>query len=269
MASIGAKEMMVVELIPAFSDNYIFLLKDVGAAAAGSGRLAAVVDPGDAMPVLAALKAQNLELTDILITHHHADHVGGIKLLKECFPKARVTCGEYDAQRGRVPFAERIVKEGDTVTFLGCEACVLEVPGHTKGHIAYHFASEGFLFIGDTLFGAGSGGLFEGTAAQMLESLRKVRALPSETKVYCAHEYTEKNLRVALDLKEPNPAQRNRFEEVAALRAAGARTVPLLLGEEKETNPFLRWDAPTLQAALGTEDDLATFAAVRAYRDRF
>ncbi|MCA2960376.1 MAG: hydroxyacylglutathione hydrolase [Silvanigrellales bacterium] len=255
--------MVTVELFPAFQDNYVFLLVDA------SAREAAVVDPGDALGVLGALEAKELALKEIFITHHHADHVGGVKLLKECFPSARVTCGVYDAERKRVPFAERLVQEGDVVTFGGEDARVLDVPGHTKGHIAYHFGTLGMLFIGDTLFGAGSGGLFEGTAAQMLESLKKIRNLPSETLVFCAHEYTEKNLRVALELKEGNPAQRARFEEVAAMRAAGARTVPLLLAEEKETNPFLRWDAPSLRKALGTGDDLSTFAAVRAFRDRF
>jgi hydroxyacylglutathione hydrolase len=261
-----------VELIPAFEDNYLFLLVDP------AGREAAVVDPGDAMGVLGRLRAEGLALTEILVTHHHSDHVGGVKLLKECYPSARVSCGAYDAERKRVPLVDRVVGEGDDIAFAGVRARVLEVPGHTLGHVAYVFEPQAReertrvaprLFIGDTLFGGGSGGLFEGTPALMLESLRKVRALPDDTEIYCAHEYTEKNLRVALELREDNPAQRARFEEVAALRAAGLRTVPLLLGEEKATNPFLRWDAPALRAALGTADDLSTFTAVRKHRDKF
>ena len=258
--------MFTVELIPAFEDNYVFLLRSQ------DEKTAAVVDPGDALGVLARLRAEDCTLTEIFITHHHADHVGGVKLLKECYPAARVTCGHYDAERKRVPHAERLVGEGDTVTFDGISGRVLEVPGHTLGHIAYVFEKSEeatALFIGDTLFGGGSGGLFEGTPAQMLESLRKVRALPNETLVYCAHEYTEKNLRVALGLGEGNAAQKARFEETAAMRAGGMKSVPLTLGVEKETNPFLRWDAPALRTALATEGDLATFTAVRKYRDRF
>jgi len=263
--------MFTIELIPAFEDNYVFFLRSQ------DEKTAAVVDPGDALGVLARLQAEDRVLTEIFITHHHADHVGGVKLLKECYPAARVTCGAYDAERKRVPHAERVVGEGDVVAFDGVQARVLEVPGHTLGHIAYVFEQGGLgptdnetaLFIGDTLFGGGSGGLFEGTSSQMLESLRKVRALPDQTRVYCAHEYTEKNLRVALDLGEGNAALQARFEETAALRAGGMKTVPLTLGVEKETNPFLRWDAPALRHALATSDDLATFTAVRKYRDRF
>lgn len=261
--------MFTIERYPAFEDNYVFLLVDERAKAA------AVVDPGDAMAVLPALRSRELALTEILVTHHHRDHVGGVKLLVECYPDVRVTCGRYDAERKRVPHAARVVGEGDVLEFADVRARVLDVPGHTAGHVAYVFdeargpASGTDAFVGDTLFGAGSGGLFEGTPAQMLEALRRIRALPADTRIWCAHEYTEKNLWVALRLKEDNPAQRTRFEEVAAMRAGGLPTVPLALSEERETNPFLRWDAPTLRAALGTADDLTTFAAVRAFRDKF
>lgn len=261
--------MFTIERFQAFEDNYIFLLVEEGA------KTAAVVDPGDAMAVLPALTPRGLTLTEILITHHHRDHVGGVELLMECYPAARVTCGRYDAERKRVPHAVRVVGEGDMVEFAGVRARVIDIPGHTAGHIAYVFeGADGTgggtdAFVGDTLFGAGSGGLFEGTPAQMLAALRKLRALPGDTRVWCAHEYTEKNLWVALQMKEDNPAQRARFEDVAAMRAAGMPTVPLSLAQERDTNPFLRWDAPSLRAVLGTTDDLSTFAAVRAFRDKF
>jgi len=257
--------MFDVALFPAFEDNYVFLLT------AREGKTAAVVDPGDALGVLGALQEKDLLLTHIFVTHHHNDHVGGVKLLKEIYPDAQVVCGAYDAERRRVPLVSRVVGEGDTVEFAGAKGRVMDIPGHTLGHVAYVFenGANTDAFVGDTLFGGGSGGLFEGTPAQMLTSLKKLRALADATRVYCAHEYTEKNLRVALDLKEDNFEQRTRFEEVAALRAAKQRTVPLSLGEEKRTNPFLRWDVPTLQAALGTRDELETFTAVRKHRDRF
>ena len=284
---------MKVELLPAFEDNYLFVIADEAQG------VAAAVDPGDAFPILDFLKSKQLELTNIFVTHHHADHIGGLKLLKEVFPKARVTCSVFDGERGRVPFVDQWLKEGDTVSFgrAGQEikGTVLDVPAHTKGHIAYFFDSQAvggglkenalsigqatgdgregvahpWLFCGDTLFGAGSGGLFEGTPEMLLEALKKFRALPPETLIFCAHEYTEKNLWVALKLGEQNPAQKERFEDVAARRVMGKRTVPLKLSEETETNPFLRWDQPSLKLALNTSSDLETLTAVRKFRDKF
>lgn len=254
---------MRVEIVPAFEDNYIFILRDEAAPTA------AVVDPGDASPVLSYLKKNSLQLVTIFITHHHADHVGGIRQLKKFFPQARVFASAVDT--GRIPEQSDALQEGDSVYFASETARVLFIPGHTRGHIAYFFAgSSPQLFCGDTLFGAGSGGLFEGTYEQMLSSLKKLRSLPPTTTVYCAHEYTEKNLTVALQLEPQNQAVANRLRLVSICREKGLATVPLTLSEELTTNPFLRWDDPVLQAHLKTEgDELATLTAVRKFRDTF
>ena len=260
-----------VRLYPAFEDNYLFLIKDK------NSNEAAVVDPGDALPLLSVLKSEKLDLRFIFITHHHRDHIGGLKLLLECYPNAQVVCGTYEAQRKRIPHITKVMCEGEKTLLWDFAVKLIEVPGHTLGHVAYYFenksvqdgTSAGCLFIGDTLFGAGAGGLFEGSFEQMLGSLEKIRALPDSTLAYCAHEYTEKNLWVALQIKEENPQQEERFIEVAACRAANKFTVPLCLGVEKETNPFLRWDRPSLQKALQTVNSLDTFTAVRKFRDKY
>lgn len=211
--------------IPAFKDNYIWLL-------VRNGR-AAVVDPGDAAPVIARLEALRLQLETILITHHHDDHQGGVEELVARWhprvfgPAAESITGCTDPLSG-----------GEMIDVLGEAVVVLPVGGHTRGHLAYFV--PGALFCGDTLFGAGCGRLFEGTPAQMSASLARLAALPDDTLVYCAHEYTEANLRFALTVEPANAALRARVERVTALRAAGLPSVPSTLGEEKATNPFLR-----------------------------
>lgn len=253
-----------IECLPIFEDNYTFLLVDE------AGKRAASVDPGDARPVLALLERQGLRLSDILITHHHSDHVGGNLDLLKAFPEATVWAGAHD--HGRIPGCTRWLSEGDTVTFAGHTGRVWYVPGHTRGHIAYHFetlSAQGDLFIGDTLFGGGCGKLFEGTHAQLLAALERVRALGDATRVWCAHEYTLKNLEVAQRLGEKNAQLDARVAAVRSARAAGRPTVPLTLGEEKATNPFLRWDAPGLRAAIDREGSLEALTYVREFRDRF
>jgi len=247
--------------IPAFNDNYIWLLARDGQAV--------VVDPGDAAPVEAALAENGLRLTAILVTHHHADHQGGVVRLAEATgaavygPAAESITGLTRPLRG----GERIVPEGLDTTFE-----VLAVPGHTLGHIAYYGA--GRLFCGDTLFGAGCGRLFEGTPAQMSASLAALAALPDDTEVCCAHEYTETNLRFALAVEPENAAIRQRVEAAAALRARGLPTLPSTIALEKATNPFLRCDAPAVVAAARRRDPAAAgsvgvFAAIRGWRNQF
>ncbi|KXB32753.1 hydroxyacylglutathione hydrolase [Dechloromonas denitrificans] len=251
--------MFTISLIPAFKDNYIWLLTQ--------GQHAAVVDPGEAAPVIARLEAEGLTLESILITHHHADHQGGVGALAERWqptvfaPAAESITGCNHPLRG-----------GERIEVLGQTVEVMAVPGHTLGHLAYYAAPA--LFCGDTLFGAGCGRLFEGAPAQMAASLAMLAALPDETLVYCAHEYTEMNLRFALAVEPESPALQQRVAKVAALRAAGQSSVPATLGEEKATNPFLRCEeaavvAAGLQHAAVDRSKTAIFTAIRAWRNSF
>lgn len=251
--------MFEISLIPAFKDNYIWLLTQ--------GSRAFVVDPGDAAPVLARLEADGLSLEGILVTHHHADHQGGIAELKARY-HAEVFAPAEESITGR----SRPLSGGERIEVLGQKFDVMAVPGHTLGHIAYY--GPGVLFCGDTLFGAGCGRLFEGTPAQMSASLDSIASLPDETRVYCAHEYTEANLRFALAVEPENPDVHRRVAKVAALRAAGLASVPSTLAEEKATNPFLRSAEPAvieagLQHAAVDRSKAAIFAAIRGWRNNF
>lgn len=251
--------MFEVSFIPAFKDNYIWLLQ--------SDRRAFVVDPGDAAPVFARIEADGLKLEGILITHHHADHQGGVDELLRRF-RVPVFAPVAESITGR----SQPLYGGETIDVLGNPVQVMAVPGHTAGHLAY--LAGDCLFCGDTLFGAGCGRLFEGTPAQMAASLAAIAALPSATQVYCAHEYTEANLRFALAVEPDNPAIHARVARVAAVRAAGQSSVPSTLAEELSTNPFLRCREPGVIAAARREgavdgSPLAVFAAIRAWRNRF
>jgi hydroxyacylglutathione hydrolase len=251
--------MFEVSFIPAFKDNYIWLLQ--------RDRRAVVVDPGDAAPVIARLQADGLALEGILITHHHADHQGGVAELTERYP-VPVFAPAAESITGR----SHPLSGGESIEVLGCPVLVMAAPGHTAGHIAYVAGDR--LFCGDTLFGAGCGRLFEGTPAQMATSLDALAALPPATRVYCAHEYTEANLRFALTVEPDNPAVQARVDRVAALRAAGRSSVPSTLAEERATNPFLRCREPGVIAAAIREgavdaSPVAVFAAIRAWRNRF
>ena len=248
--------------IPAFRDNYLWLLPRGGRAAA--------VDPGDAAPVLAALAADGLRLTAILLTHHHADHIGGVARLRAEFPGIPV----FGPEDERVPATAR-VREGDAVRLedLGREFRVLEVPGHTRSHIAY--AGGGDLFCGDTLFAGGCGRLFEGTPAQMRASLAKLRVLPDATRVYCAHEYTQANLAFAQAVEPDNAELAAYRDEVRRKRGRDEPTVPAELGREKRCNPFLRWDRPGVVRAAerragrsGLAPD-EVFGEIRSWKDGF
>lgn len=252
--------------LPALSDNYIFLLHDP------QQNVAAVVDPAEARPVLQKLAELEAPLVAIFNTHHHSDHVGGNQTLLKHFPNAVVYASETD--RGRIPGQQVFLKEGDRVPFGDRTAEVLFVPGHTRGHIAYYFlpltvAEPGDLFCGDTLFAGGCGRLFEGTPAQMVDSLSKIRQLPDQTRVWCAHEYTLNNLKFALTVDAHNPSLQRRFAEVQRMRQQLEATVPSDLGMEKQTNPFLRWDEPNLLNTTKTQDPIQSFAQLRGMKDRF
>jgi len=253
---------ITVEPIPAFDDNYLWLLV--------RGPDAAVVDPGDADPVLQRLQQRKLALRAILVTHHHGDHVGGVAALARA-TGARV----YGPRDERIPARDVAVGDGDRIDVLGVTFDVLEVPGHTLGHIAYHAAAQRLLFCGDTLFAAGCGRLFEGTAAQMTASLAGLASLPADTRVYCAHEYTLSNLRFALAVEPGNEALRERQHRCRALRDRGEPTVPSTIGEELATNPFLRCavpavrDAAEARAGRSLPTTEAVFAVVREWKNAF
>ncbi|MEM7555049.1 MAG: hydroxyacylglutathione hydrolase [Cyanobacteria bacterium P01_A01_bin.84] len=257
---------MQVIRLEALSDNYIFLLHD------SERKIAAVVDPALPEPVLSKLRDIGADLIAIFNTHHHFDHVGGNQKLMEIFPNVKVYGGNED--RGRIPGQQVFLKSGDRVKFGDREASVFFVPGHTRAHIAYYFPPQvpgetGELFCGDTLFAGGCGRLFEGTPAQMVSSLGKLRALPNNTRVWCAHEYTLKNLKFAISVDRNNADLHQRFEQVKSDRSEGKATVPSLLEIEKLTNPFLRWEQPALQSATNSTEATQTFARLRGMKDNF
>jgi len=257
---------MQVYRIPVLSDNYIFLLHD------GDRNIAAVVDPAQAEPVLQQVRSLGAELTAIFNTHHHSDHVGGNQQLIDRSPQIKVYGGAED--RGRIPGQQVFLRSGDRVEFGDRTASILFVPGHTKAHIAYYFppsnpGETGELFCGDTLFAGGCGRLFEGTPAQMVASLEQLRNLPDNTRVWCAHEYTQKNLEFAIGVDGDNLDLQRRWGEVKAARSLQQPTIPSSIGLEKSTNPFLRWDFPNLQSAANTSDPVQTFARLRGMKDRF
>ena len=255
--------MIQVVPIPAFKDNYLWLLTD--------GSIAAIVDPGDSGPVIDYLTQHRLQLSAILITHHHADHIGGLAALKDKYKPKEVFGPAGEA----IPGLTQKLKQGDQITVpdLGCEFSVLDIPGHTAGHIAY--LGGGRLFCGDTLFAGGCGRVFEGTMAQMRNSLAKLKSLPGDTLVYCAHEYTLSNLKFARAVEPDNALLAEREKQDQATRAAQRPTVPSNLGLERDTNPFLRWDAPQVIAAArqrlgkGAPDSDEVFTAIREWKNSF
>lgn len=255
--------MAVIDVAPVllFSDNYTWLVHEPESGAT------AAVDPGAAQPVLAALERRGWRLSHILVTHHHADHTGGILDLKR-----RTGARAFGARRDRDVIAglDTLVGEGDSFPLGAAAALVLEIPGHTAGHIAFLFPDGPALFPGDTLFSLGCGRLFEGDPGRMWASLVRLKALPPETMVYPAHEYTEANARFARTVLRDSPALAARLETIRAQRAAGAPTLPVLLADEVAANPFLCADRPEIARAVGMQadaDPALVFAELRRRKD--
>ena len=254
-------DLFEVRAIPAFRDNYIWMLR--------RGQAAVVVDPGDSAPVAQVLEQESLELAAILTTHHHADHQGGVESLSvnrqlAVFgPATESITGLTHPLRGGEVFE---------LPVLGVSVSVVSVPGHTSGHLAYLIGNR--LFCGDTIFGAGCGRLFEGTPEQMAASLHTLAVLPDETEIYCAHEYTEMNLHFAVAVEPNNQQLQQRVRDAAATRARGLSTVPSTMALEKATNPFLRCSEPAVVAAAVARgavamDPVTVFAAIRGWRNEF
>jgi hydroxyacylglutathione hydrolase len=254
---------MAIEIVPlrAFRDNYIWCLRD--------GVHAAVVDPGDAAPVMDYLRAQGLRLCALLCTHHHADHVGGCAQLAEEYsvPVIGPATERIEALSVRVRGGDRVV-----VPELGLAFDVIDIPGHTAGHIA--FTGHGWLFCGDTLFSVGCGRLFEGTPAQMHASLAKLAALPEDTRVFCGHEYTAANIRFALAVEPGNPVLAQLRDRVDALLGQGRPSLPSRMGDERLSNPFLRTGVPEVRAAAERRaghdlaDEVAVLATLRDWKNQ-
>jgi hydroxyacylglutathione hydrolase len=255
---------MALELVtlPCLQDNYTYLLHDSATGAT------AVVDVPDAAPILAELTRRAWHLTDILLTHHHSDHIDGVAALRAA-TGAKVWGAEAD--RHRLPRLDWSLWEGDRVAVGAEEGVVIDVPGHTVGHIAYYFAGSGLAFTGDSLMAGGCGRLFEGTPAQMFASLQKLAALPGETLICSGHEYTASNLRFAATIEPANPALAARTMRVGVARGEGRATVPSRLSGELATNPYLRAGLASVKAAVGMADapDVTVFAEIRARKDRF
>ena len=252
----------LIEMFPCLNDNYGFLLHEPQAG------LTAAIDTPDAAAVQNALQERGWRLTHIFNTHHHWDHVGGNLRLKETL-NCEIIAPRREASN--IPGADRMVDGGDEFSFGSLQVEVLHTPGHTLGHVVYHLPALQTLFVGDTLFSMGCGRLFEGSAAQLWNSLQLIMELPAATRIYCAHEYTLANARFALSVEGGNPALRTRAKEVRELRARDAPTLPTTLEQERHTNPFLRPHSEEIRLHLQLPDAPAVqvFAELRRLKDRF
>jgi hydroxyacylglutathione hydrolase len=251
-----------IKLFACLKDNYGVLIHDPASGAT------AAIDAPEAAPVEAALKATGWKLTDILVTHHHGDHTGGIAELKKKY-NCRVVAPKAEA--GKIPLVDETVSEGDKVSVGNLAANVIETPGHTSGHITFWFHGDKLAFAGDTLFSIGCGRVIEGTPEMMWTSLKKLRDLPGDTKVYCGHEYTLANIKFAQTIEPDNPALKARAAEAAKQIADGQWTIPTTVDEEKAANPFLRADVPAVAAAVGLAGKPAAevFTEIRARKNKF
>ena len=250
-----------IELVSALSDNYVYLVRET------STGTVAVVDPAEPDPVIAALEAKGWTPSLIINTHHHGDHIGGNQAIVEKYGAKIVGPA---AEKNRIPGMDMTVSEGDEIEIGAEKGKVFETPGHTVGHISVHFPGGKALFAGDTLFALGCGRMFEGTPEGFWDSLKKLRDLPDDTRIYCGHEYTQSNARFALSVDPGNAALVAQAAEIDRKRDQGLPTVPSLLGDEKLANPFLRADDPALAEAMGAADDpVAAFAEIRSRKDNF
>ncbi len=247
--------------LPAFTDNYIWLIEENGKAT--------VVDPGDAKVVDSYLKENGLKLENILITHHHYDHTGGVEQLKESYE-----CNVYGPCDSPFKGVEIKLKENDEITIHGCSFKIIEVPGHTLDHIAYYSAEQDVLFCGDTLFAGGCGRVFEGTFEQMFKSLKKISNYPKETKIFCGHEYTLSNLKFALEVDEDNKQLEDEYINVKKLISSDMPSLPTNLNKELNVNPFLRCNEINIKNKVIDkfdiiDDELEVFTALRKWKDNF
>ena len=251
-----------IHQFPTRGDNYGVLIHDPVTEATAS------IDAPDADEVLAALHEKGWVLTHILVTHHHSDHTAGNKALKH---KTGCTIIGPALEARSIPGIDVKVAEGDTIDIGGTRATVIETPGHTKGHVSYYFPEDGIVFVGDTLFSVGCGKLLEGDAPTMWSSLEKLMILPRDTQVYCGHEYSNANCRFALTIEPENDALQARAAEVAQLAERGAPSLPTTIGQELDTNPFLRPGSPDIQKRLDMEGSAPAevFAEIRRRKDRF
>ena len=251
-----------IRLFRCLNDKYGVLLHDPASGAT------AAIDAPEAGPIEAALKAAGWKLTDILVTHHHADHTGGIQALKDKY-KCRVVAPAAEAEK--IPAVDQTVREGDKVAVGKLSANVIETPGHTTGHIAYWFHADKLAFVGDTLFSIGCGRVIEGTPGMMWRSLVKLRDLPDDTKIYCGHEYTAANIKFARTIEPDNTELAAREAQAAQQLAKSEPTIPVTIGDEKKENPFLRADLPAVAAGIGMVGKEASqvFAEIRARKNKF
>ncbi|WED27387.1 hydroxyacylglutathione hydrolase [Vibrio sp. DW001] len=252
--------MLTIKSIPAFNDNYIWLIQN-------SDKRCAIVDPGDATPVLEYLNQHSLTLEAILVTHHHNDHIGGVAALLDAFPNIKIVGPEKE----NIPYLTHNLNGGAQFSLFDETFLVLDLPGHTNGHLGY--VGDGKLFSGDVLFSAGCGRIFEGTPEQMFESLNKILALPDETEVYPAHEYTSSNVSFALAVEPDNQNLLAYREDVFRLRAEGKPTLPTTLQKEKLINPFLRVDQPSIINSIANRTKetsaIGVFTALREWKNAF
>lgn len=266
MMALKMPDTFIVKSLPAFKDNYIWLIVNAG------NRECLAIDPGDATTVRQTLEREQLVLKWILVTHHHPDHTGGIAELRQWYPETSVYAPALEAISGTTqPLAG-----GEILTpWPEMEIQVLSTPGHTRGHLSYYCPALHWLFCGDTLFSAGCGRLFDGTMDQLFSSLNRIRSLPEDTQIFCAHEYTEANVRFALTVDPDNPELLEFADFVTQRRVSLQPTVPTLLAREKRVNPFLRWDDSSVISFAQRADPtcenspVSTFAALRRSKDRF